>query len=163
VDRIFSTQDASAQSRSRHSGDSRHDALHVFDGRVRFRSSRFRLARGTQAGRGLDGCRNYRLCFGATRRTGIGCADDEEVGLEEIRHGESLATGLLKNRVSDNVGAVNHFLSVLRRALRRARHFALVESSCSCFCSTNQGSLVICFQVRTISPTHASLRSNVRS
>src|ERR1019366_9055784 len=29
--------------------------------------------------------------------------------------------------VSDNVGAVKHFLSVLTRALRRARHFALVE------------------------------------
>ena len=32
------------------------------------------------------------------------------------------------NRLSDNVGAVNHFLSVLLRALRRARHFALVEA-----------------------------------
>ena len=29
--------------------------------------------------------------------------------------------------VSDNVGGVKHFLSVLLRALRRARHFALVE------------------------------------
>src|SRR5271170_7672787 len=29
--------------------------------------------------------------------------------------------------VSDNVGTVNHYLSVLLRALRRARHFALVE------------------------------------
>jgi small neutral amino acid transporter SnatA (MarC family) len=35
---------------------------------------------------------------------------------------------MAKNRLSDNVGAVNHFLSVLRRALRRARHFALVEA-----------------------------------
>jgi hypothetical protein len=35
---------------------------------------------------------------------------------------------LAKNRLSDNVGAVNHFLSVLRRALQRARHFALVEA-----------------------------------
>jgi hypothetical protein len=35
----------------------------------------------------------------------------------------------LKHRVSDNVGAVKHFLSVLTRALRRARHFALVEDS----------------------------------
>jgi hypothetical protein len=32
------------------------------------------------------------------------------------------------NRLSDNAGAVNHFLSVLLRALRRARHFALVEA-----------------------------------
>ena len=31
--------------------------------------------------------------------------------------------------VSDNVGGVKHFLSVLVRALRRARHFALVEGS----------------------------------
>ena len=32
------------------------------------------------------------------------------------------------NRISDNVGGVNHFLSVLLRALRGARHFALVEA-----------------------------------
>ena len=32
-----------------------------------------------------------------------------------------------KSRLSNNVGAVKHFLSVLLRALRRARHFALVE------------------------------------
>jgi hypothetical protein len=30
--------------------------------------------------------------------------------------------------ISDNAGAVKHFLSVLLRALRRARHFALVEA-----------------------------------
>jgi hypothetical protein len=35
---------------------------------------------------------------------------------------------LLINRVSDNVGGVKHFLSVLLRALARARHFALVEA-----------------------------------
>jgi hypothetical protein len=29
--------------------------------------------------------------------------------------------------ISDNVGAVKFFLSVLIRALRRARHFALLE------------------------------------
>jgi len=34
-----------------------------------------------------------------------------------------------ENRVSDNVGGVKHFLSILLRALRRARHFALVEGS----------------------------------
>jgi hypothetical protein len=34
---------------------------------------------------------------------------------------------LLKNRVSDNVGSVKHFLGVPTHALRRARHFALVE------------------------------------
>src|ERR1700722_9320317 len=55
----------------------------------------------------------------------------------------------------DNVGSVNHFLSVLLRALRRARHFALVESSCPCFCSTNQGSLVICFRSgQSVRPMH---------
>jgi hypothetical protein len=36
---------------------------------------------------------------------------------------------LLQNRVSDNVAPVKHFLSALTRALRRARHFALVEGS----------------------------------
>jgi len=35
----------------------------------------------------------------------------------------------LLNRVSDNVGGVKHFLGVLVRALRGARHFALVEGS----------------------------------
>jgi hypothetical protein len=43
--------------------------------------------------------------------------------------GSVSAVGLLAiNRVSDNAGGVNHFLSVLLRALRRARHFALVEA-----------------------------------
>src|SRR5438132_12146374 len=32
-----------------------------------------------------------------------------------------------KNRVSNNVGGVKHFWDALARALRRARHFALVE------------------------------------
>jgi len=35
----------------------------------------------------------------------------------------------MKNRLSDNVGGVKHFLGVLVRALRGARHFALVEGS----------------------------------
>ena len=34
---------------------------------------------------------------------------------------------LLINRLSDNVGGVKHSWSALARALRRARHFALVE------------------------------------
>jgi len=34
---------------------------------------------------------------------------------------------LTLNRLSDNVGGVKHYLSVLLRALRGARHFALVE------------------------------------
>ena len=38
------------------------------------------------------------------------------------------ATANCRNQgVSDNVGTVNPYLSVLLRALRRARHFALVE------------------------------------
>jgi hypothetical protein len=41
-----------------------------------------------------------------------------------------LEQGKWRNQgVSDNVGAVKHFLSVLTRALRGARHFALVEGS----------------------------------
>jgi hypothetical protein len=36
---------------------------------------------------------------------------------------------LAKHRLSDTVGPVKHFLRVLTRALRRARHFALVEGS----------------------------------
>ena len=48
--------------------------------------------------------------------------------LDKIRLDERAFAGLLvKNRLSDNVGGVKHFLSVLPRALRRARHFALVE------------------------------------
>jgi hypothetical protein len=35
---------------------------------------------------------------------------------------------LMKHRFSDNVVPVKHFLSVLTRALRGARHFALVEA-----------------------------------
>jgi hypothetical protein len=35
---------------------------------------------------------------------------------------------MLKHRVSNNVGAVKRFLSVLVRAFRRVRHFALVEA-----------------------------------
>src|SRR5215471_8464195 len=44
-------------------------------------------------------------------------------------HRETKATApvLDSTRLSDNVGGVKHFLSVLLRALRRARHFALVE------------------------------------
>jgi hypothetical protein len=34
---------------------------------------------------------------------------------------------LAKNRISNNVGGVKHFLSELRRALEQERHFALVE------------------------------------
>src|ERR1700687_4949250 len=50
-----------------------------------------------------------------------------------------VAGQLTKTGVSDNVGGVKHFLSVLLRALRRARHFALVEGSAI----PTKGSLVI--------------------
>src|SRR6266849_394236 len=48
---------------------------------------------------------------------------------------------VVKSPLSDNVGGVKHFSSTLTHALRRARHFALVEGLA--FCSTNQGPLVI--------------------
>src|SRR5580700_12020497 len=40
----------------------------------------------------------------------------------------SSETSLAKHRVSDNVGCVKYFLSVLTPALVRARHFALSEN-----------------------------------
>ena len=53
---------------------------------------------------------------------------------------------------------VKHFLSGLLRALRRARHFALVEGSAI----PTKGSLVI-VSGQKLSSTHASLRSHLRS
>ena len=38
-----------------------------------------------------------------------------------------VAESLLINRLSNNVGGVNHFLSELGRALSEERHFALFE------------------------------------
>ena len=61
------------------------------------------------------------------------------------------------NRLSDNVGGVKQISSVLVRALGRARHFALVEEL-----PYQPGSLVIVFR-SALSPTHASLRSQLRS
>src|SRR6266496_5286695 len=54
--------------------------------------------------------------------------------------------------------SVKHFLSVLTRALRRARHFALVEGSAI----PTKGPLVIVSGLK-LSSTHASLRSHLRS
>src|ERR1700676_3301598 len=64
----------------------------------------------------------------------------------------------------DNVGGVKYFLSVLLRALGRARHFALVEAFAfaSAFALPTKATLVIRFRSE-IDPTHASLRSHVRS
>src|ERR1022692_5047130 len=61
---------------------------------------------------------------------------------------------LAKNRLSDNVGGVKQLLSIPIRALGEERHFALVEMAVP-----TTGSLVIVFQVQTLGPTHASLRS----
>src|SRR5271157_5027636 len=52
---------------------------------------------------------------------------------------------LAKYRISNNVGGVKHFWGALARALRRARHFALVED----FAMPTQGSLVIVFRSKT--------------
>src|SRR5882762_11521382 len=49
--------------------------------------------------------------------------------VNESRGVGGISKGLLaKNRVSDNVGGVKYFLSVLTPALVRARHFALAET-----------------------------------
>src|SRR5450631_4218437 len=61
---------------------------------------------------------------------------------------------LALNRLSDNVGGVKQLLSIPIRALGEERHFALVEMAVP-----TTGSLVIVFQVQTLGPTHASLRS----
>jgi hypothetical protein len=58
--------------------------------------------------------------------------------------------------LSNNVGGVKLFSSVLIRALRRAPFRSIVELQCP----SNQGSLVIKVQVRKLGPTHASLRSH---
>ena len=66
--------------------------------------------------------------------------------------------GLLLSGISDNVGGVKRFLSVLLRALRRARHFALVEDvPIQPRLARNQ------YSGQELSPTHASLRSQRRS
>ena len=66
----------------------------------------------------------------------------------------TLVTQLLKYRVSDNVGLVKSFLSVLHRALERERHFALMEEAVP----TKARSVIVA--VKILDPTHASLRSN---
>src|SRR6266852_239120 len=61
---------------------------------------------------------------------------------------------LTKNRLSDNVVPVKYFLGVLTRALRRARHFALVEAVPYQPKARSQS-----VSGQELSPTHASLRS----
>src|ERR1017187_7716043 len=58
----------------------------------------------------------------------------------------------------DNVGSVKHFLSVPIPALRRVRHFALVEAVlCQPRLARNP------YSGQELSPTHASLGSQLRS
>jgi hypothetical protein len=65
---------------------------------------------------------------------------------------------LLLTGISNNVGGVKFFLSALRRALVEERHFALVESvPLQPRLARNQ------YSGLELSPTHASLRSQLRS
>ena len=65
---------------------------------------------------------------------------------------------LVKHRVSDNVVPVKYFWSALTRALRRARHFALVED----VPYQPQGSLVIGFRSGTQSdPCISSVTTSI--
>src|SRR5215472_13432710 len=57
-------------------------------------------------------------------------------------------------RISNNAGAVNPFFSTPLHALREERHIALVG-----FCFSNRRLARNPFQVRSLDPTHASLRS----
>jgi hypothetical protein len=54
---------------------------------------------------------------------------------------------------------VKHFTSTRQHALGEERHFALLEKSAE----SNQGPAFNQLQVSELSPTHASLRSKVRS
>src|SRR5215831_4972852 len=60
-------------------------------------------------------------------RSSLSSEPPDDASLIADRKSSGITAKLEQNRVSDNVGGVKHFLSVLLRALRRARHFALVE------------------------------------
>jgi hypothetical protein len=65
---------------------------------------------------------------------------------------------LSQSGVSDNVGDVKHFLSVLRRALAKERHFALAEG----FAVPNPGSLAInSGQATQFDPCISSVTSSI--
>jgi len=68
-------------------------------------------------------------------------------GLKEVRN----------HRSSNNVGGVKHFSRTLRHALEEERHFALVEGYPFPTKARSQFSI----QVWKLSPTHASLRSQL--
>jgi hypothetical protein len=78
-------------------------------------------------------------------------------------HREAKATApvLDSTPVSNNVGAVKHFFERTAPCTPKSAPFRSRGSFC--FCSTNQGSLVIKVQVRKLGPTHPSLRSHFRS
>src|SRR5260370_36190979 len=61
---------------------------------------------------------------------------------------------VFEHRISDNVVPVKYFVSVLTRALRGARHFALVEAVPYQPKARSQS-----VSGQELSPTHASLRS----
>src|SRR5262252_8852203 len=65
--------------------------------------------------------------------------------------GQGSTSQLTLSGVSDNVGGVKSFLSVLMRALRRARHFALFRKSAV----PTKGSLPIsCRSGNSVRPMH---------
>ena len=72
-------------------------------------------------------------CFAPDTCIGAGCKIAQTLPIFALAKGPLgitlVVAQLAINRVSDNVASVKHFLSVLTRALRRARHFALVEGS----------------------------------
>src|ERR1035437_970118 len=57
-----------------------------------------------------------------------GYANKHDFMLAVYRQHKPKGTQLSQTGVSDNVDCVKHFVGVLTRALRRARHFALVEA-----------------------------------
>ena len=78
----------------------------------------------------------------------------ESIGQHFLLYAEEVARNFCKQASLTMWFPVKHFLSVLLRALRRARHFALVERSAI----PTKGSLVI-VSGQKLSSTHASLRS----
>jgi len=79
-----------------------------------------------------------------------------ESGDPEVKQTLPSPAPLGRNRLSDNVGAVNCFLSTQRHSLLRKRHFGLVEKTTS---QPTTARLVI-LSGQKLGPTHASLRSH---
>jgi hypothetical protein len=92
------------------------------------------------------------------RKTAEGCPNLNQAHKSIVvrsRLWRSFGCQLAKNRLSDNAGGVNDFLSTRLHALRKERHFALADE----LCATNPKLARNPFQVRTLGPAHASLRS----